>query len=263
VNPRVYQEDLERALLAAGSEPVDLSGAEALDLNALGILLVHLEAGGRWIPPASPAVRSWLARIGFDAARGGASAPPDHSDVLLGLTRIASDADVGELVERVRVRAASILRGQLGHDENDVRRFCVALSELCQNIPEHAESAGWAAIHRYVHLGRTVVKIAVVDGGRGVRASLAARRVFGSDLEALKAAFFENLSRHDDPGRGHGLRQVRRLAEKWGAKLTMRSGTAKVAVAPPGMRGIGKPEGLARVPGTQVLLAIPQLRRKS
>lgn len=256
---RFYQEDVEKALLRAGEGPLDLSRATGIDLNALGLVLVHLEAGGRWTPPASREVGSWLNRIGFDAATGGEPPRGPDSDVLLELTRVARDEDVGTIIERVLGQTAALLKRFLRYEPADVRRFCVALSEMCQNIPEHAGAPGWAAMHRYAHEGRNIVKIAVVDTGRGVRSSLGERLKLREDMEALEAALLRNISRHDDTGRGNGLREVRKLAERWGAKVTLRSGTAKLSVVSEGMRGPGRVKGLRRLPGTQVLMTFPEL----
>ncbi|MBI2921861.1 MAG: sensor histidine kinase [Planctomycetes bacterium] len=255
---RVYQDDVERELVSPRGGVLDFSQVEFIDLNALGILLEHLWAGGRWVEPTHPRPRAWLGRIGFWEALGGSAPSEKHEDVLLEFTRVSREEDVGEILGRVTTEAAEKLRRYLNYAKGDVRNFCVALSELCGNIPEHAGAHGWAAIQKYRHRGRNIVKIAVVDGGCGVRASLAPRLACRTDLEALDAAFFRNLSRFAEAGRGNGLREVRKLAEKWGAKLTLRSGEAKVAVVSEGMSGVPRATGLAFVPGTQVLMSFPQ-----
>jgi hypothetical protein len=245
-------------LVRARGGTLDLSPCAGLDLNAAALLLAAAAAGQPFLPPRSPDARHWLARIGFDAALAGRPAPAPSSDVLLEFTRIADDADVERLLARVYDHAGAMLRTFLGYSAADLGRFTVALAELCHNIPEHAGAPGWAAIHRYRDRGRNVVKIAVVDVGRGILGSLGERVGVRTDLEALDAALFKGVSRFDDPGRGHGLREVRRLAERWGAKLTLRSGTAKREVVPRGMKGIPRQYALAPVAGTQVLMSFPE-----
>jgi anti-anti-sigma regulatory factor len=65
-----------------------------------------------------------------------------HSDVLLEITPIARAEDIHFIVERVRERAQTILSQNLHYEQAAIDSFVVALSELCQNIPEHSEDVG-------------------------------------------------------------------------------------------------------------------------
>ena len=99
-----------------------------------------------------------------------------HSDVLLEITPIARSEDIHYIVDRVRERAQTILSQNLHYEQAAIDGFVVALSEVCQNIPEHSEDVGYVAIQKYFYgrrLGRNLVKIAVMDLGVGFRASLA------------------------------------------------------------------------------------------
>ncbi|MCE9581894.1 MAG: ATP-binding protein [Planctomycetes bacterium] len=253
---KLYQDDLDRLLVASRGAAVDLSRAEHVDLPVAAILLVHLHSGGAWIPPQTLVVRSWLRRVGFTAALEGGPPPERDSDSLLAFTRIETDADVAALLERLHGRAPEFLARHLHFTAKDAARFTITLAELCHNIPEHACGPGWVAIHRYKFRGRNILKIAVADAGRGVRASYGER--FGSDLEAIKAAFEDHRSRHDDPGRGHGLREVVKAVKGFEGKITVRSGEAKKAHVSDGMLGWRSVSGLVSVPGTQVLISVPE-----
>jgi anti-anti-sigma regulatory factor len=189
-----------------------------------------------------------------------------HSDVLLEITPIARSEDIHYIVDRVRERAQTILSQNLHYAEAAIDSFVVALSEVCQNIPEHSEDVGYVAIQKYFYgrrLGKNLVKIAVMDLGVGIRASLApkyaAQSADWSDLSALGLALFEGASRYDDPGRGQGLSAVRRFVERWGGKLMIRSGSAQVALNPPGNRHAPRPTKLTFFPGTQVSIVLPEL----
>ncbi len=253
---KLYQDDLDRLLVQSRGRALDLSAAERIDLSAAAVLLAHLGAGASWLPPRPLVVRSWLRRVGFNAALERAPAPEGDSDSLLTFTRLERDADVSAMLERLHHRAPAFLGDHLGFDRAQSSRFVVVLAELCHNIPEHAEGPGWVAVHRYRFRGRNILKIAVADAGRGVRASYGDRYL--TDREAIEAAFEEHRSRHDDPGRGHGLREVVKAVKGFGAKITVRSGTAKKAYVPESMTGWSSVTGLAAVPGTQVLIAVPQ-----
>ena len=153
-------------LLAAGSVGRDRSGeAPILELGAAGD------------------VKSYLGRMGFFQAAEGifaAGTPfprhsPGESDVLLEITPITTNRDVHDVVDRVQKRAGAILSNTLGYPQTSVVQFSVILSEVCQNILEHAEAPGWVAAQSYnwsKRLGRHVVIISVVDLGRGFRGSL-------------------------------------------------------------------------------------------
>jgi anti-anti-sigma regulatory factor/anti-sigma regulatory factor (Ser/Thr protein kinase) len=189
-----------------------------------------------------------------------------HSDVLLEITPIARSEDIHYIVERVRERAQTILSQNLHYEQAAIDGFVVALSEVCQNIPEHSEDVGYVAIQKYFYgrrLGKNLVKIAVMDLGVGFRASLgpkyATHSMGWSDLTALQLAIFEGASRHDDPGRGQGLSAVRRFVDRWHGKLMIRSGSARVGLSPAWDRSATRQSRLTPFPGTQVSIVLPEL----
>ena len=189
-----------------------------------------------------------------------------HSDVLLEITPIARSEDIHYIVDRVRERAQTILSQNLHYAQAAIDGFVVALSEVCQNIPEHSEDVGYVAIQKYFYgrrLGKNLVKIAVMDLGVGFRASLApkyaAQSADWSDQNALQLAFFEGASRYDDPGRGQGLSAVRRFVERWHGKLMIRSGSARVELSPSWSRSAPRQTKLTPFPGTQVSIVLPEL----
>jgi hypothetical protein len=120
--------------------------------------------------PESSDVLGYLGRMGFFEAATGvfeADAPARRaaakaSDVLLEITPVAANADVHTVVDQVRTKAGAILTSRLAYPPTAVVPFCVILSEVCQNIIEHAEAPGWVAAQAYNwarRLGRYVVVI--------------------------------------------------------------------------------------------------------
>lgn len=192
-------------------------------------------------------------------------AAPQTSDVLLEITLVREAEDVHDVVGRIQDRSAAILTGELKLDASATMGFAMALSEACQNIVEHAGTAGWVAVQAYHwrrRLGRRVVVIAVADAGIGFRESLAATQAgrFGdrwSDAAALEAALFHGASRFRDPGRGQGLAGIARYANRWAGKVSVRSGTARIAIVPPWDDDQPLVDGLPAFPGSQVLIIIP------
>lgn len=225
--------------------------------------------------PEQADVVGYMARMGFFAAaeadgafeftkpaprRAGGS-----SDVLLEITPISTNADIHEVVDRVQRTAGTILSQSLHLPVTAVVQFSVILSEVCQNVLEHAEAPGWVAAQAYYwkrRLGRHVLVVSVADLGRGFRGSLqdehSAR--FGdrwSDATALEAAFIHGLTRFPDSGRGQGIQQMRKQVRRWNGGISIRSGTARIADVPEWDDAPPLTEGLAPFPGSQIHLLLP------
>jgi len=224
--------------------------------------------------PESTEVLSYLGRMGFlreaagifDLPAGvGERRPTGPSNVLLEITPIRSHEDVHGVIEHVQERAGTILKEKLNYSAADAVPFSIMLSEVCQNIIEHAETGGWVGIQSYNwarRLGRQVVVIAVFDLGIGFRGSLAsehaARYADGwDDLTALQAAFLHGVTRFRDPGRGQGLKQIRNRVRRWGGKVSIRSGSARVADVPEWDDAPPVQQDLAPFPGSQILIVLP------
>ena len=244
-------------LLAAGSVARDRSGeAPVLALGTAGD------------------VKSYLGRMGFfQAAEGifqaGTAFPrrsSGPSDVLLQITPIATNSDVHDVVDRVQKRAGAILPNTLGYPPTSVVQFSVILSEVCQNILEHADAPGWVAAQSYnwsKRLGRHVVIISVADLGRGFRGSLSDQHSArfgdrGGDATALEAAFIHGLTRFPDSGRGQGIQLIRKQVRRWYGLISIRSGTARIADVPQWFVAPPLEEGLSDFPGCQINIVLPE-----
>ena len=184
-----------------------------------------------------------------------------HSDVLLEITLIEKTDDIHFIVGKVKERAHAILAAHLHYDENAINGFIVSLSEICQNIIEHSEYKGLVGIQKYHfrNLNKNVVKIAVMDIGRGFRESLSERFSLKSDLDAIEKGLLHGASRFADKGRGHGLSAVRRFVKQWDGKLSIRSGTAKLSIIPHWARGKAKDYKLTYFPGAQIHIMLPEV----
>lgn len=227
--------------------------------------------------PENPDVISYLARMNFfEQARGvfelhgtqKRSHAEGPSEVLLEITPINSHADVHTVVDLVNERGMTILTRQLHYPVREAFQFSVILSEVCQNIIEHAEAPGWVATQVYnwtKRLGRKVVVIAVMDLGIGFRGSLAPAHAarhpgehstFG-DVAALEAAFMHGQTRFHDPGRGQGLQQIRKQVARWGGRVSVRSGTARIADVPEWDDSPQLERDLPALPGAQIGIVLP------
>jgi anti-sigma regulatory factor (Ser/Thr protein kinase) len=218
---------------------------------------------------------SYWARAGFFRfaeqlyeLRGGYPKRPagGDSNVLLEITPVAKSEDVHEVVGRIQQKAQQILQHELNIDAKATVGFAMTLSEVCQNIVEHAGRGGWVMVQTYrwtKRLGRRVVVISVTDAGLGFRQSLesAPGKTFGDrwdDAAALEEAVIRGVSRFRDPGRGQGLAGVRRYVGRWDGKLSVRSGTARISIVPAWDDDVPLAENLPDFPGAQVQVTIPE-----
>lgn len=263
---------------------VDLRHLRWIDPNGMialisvGDLLKTDEVRPRLALPESHDVQGYLARMGFfetatdlfeldeKPVRRGARS----SDVLLELTTIAENSHVHDVVDRVQKRAGNILSKTLNYPASAVVQFSVILSEVCQNIVEHAEGHGWVAAQAYnwaKRLGREVLVISVGDMGRGFRGSLANEHAARfsdrwGDATALEAAFMHGLTRFPDSGRGHGIQQIRRQVRRWDGLISVRSGTARIADVPAWEEAPPLESDLTPFPGAQINIVLPAATQK-
>jgi anti-sigma regulatory factor (Ser/Thr protein kinase) len=249
--------------------------ASPFGLTALLALGQTREERASFAAPETEETASYWARTGFfkhaDAiydlhgsipkARGG------ESSVLLEITPVVKSEDVHEVVGRIQQKAQQILSKELSIDAKATVGFAMTLSEVCQNIVEHAGRGGWVGVQAYTWrkrlANRRVVVIAVCDAGLGFRQSLesAPGRVRSDrwdDAAALEEAVIRGVSRFRDPGRGQGLAGVRRYVGRWDGKVSVRSGTAKIAIVPSWDDDVPLLEKLAPFPGSQVQVTIPE-----
>ncbi|HYR07159.1 MAG TPA: ATP-binding protein [Longimicrobium sp.] len=250
--------------------------ADPYGMTGLLALGVHFTRDG--VPPIlqfpqAAEVASYFTRMGFVAAAEGVFEMHDaprsragESSVLLPITVVGSPDDVHGVIEELNEhRISKLFSDQLGYSPADAMAFSMLLSEVSQNIVEHADAPGWVGIQTYKRWRRVdkrVVVIAVIDLGVGFRGSLEREHAgrFGDrwgDATALEAAFIHGVTRFRDPGRGQGLKQIRRRVGRWGGKIAIRSGTARISDVPEWDDGEPMTTELAPFPGAQILIVLP------
>jgi anti-sigma regulatory factor (Ser/Thr protein kinase) len=240
----------------------------------LALAQARPERPGLTVPDAEETSSYW-ARTGFfrfadDLFELHGSVPRTRSvgesTVLLEITPVSGSEDVHTVVERIQQKAQAILSTELNIDAKVTMGFAMTLSEVCQNIVEHAGQGGWVAVQTYrwqKRLGRRVVVIAVCDAGLGFRRSLESAPGWRAsdrwdDGMALEEAVIRGVSRFRDPGRGQGLAGVRKFLGRWDGKLSVRSGTARIAITPTWDEDVPLTERLPDFPGAQVQITIPE-----
>jgi hypothetical protein len=78
------------------------------------------------------------------------------------------------------------------------------------------------------------------------------------DGAALEEAVIRGVSRFRDRSRGQGLAGARNYVGRWNGKLSVRSGTARIAIAPTWDDDPPLVEDLSPFPGAQVQVIIPE-----
>ena len=131
--------------------------ASPYGLTALLTLGQTREERASFAAPDTEDTASYWARTGFfkhaeeiydlrgsvPKARGG------ESSVLLEITPVAKSEDVHEVVGRIQQKAQQILSKELNIDAKATVGFAMTLSEICQNIVEHAGRGGCVAVQTY------------------------------------------------------------------------------------------------------------------
>jgi anti-sigma regulatory factor (Ser/Thr protein kinase) len=240
----------------------------------LTVAQTRLERPGLAVPELEETASYWSRASFFRHAEGlydisGRVPRPrqvSESSVLLEVTPVVHTQDVHTVVENIQQRASTILQERLNLQSKVTMRFTMALSEICQNVIEHAGTGGWVAVQAYKwqqRLGRNVVVIAVCDAGMGFRKSLESAQGprpndrWGDGM-ALEETVMRGATRFRDPGRGQGLAGVKRFIGNWQGKFSVRSGTARIAVVPEWDQDEPMKEDLAPFPGAQVQITIPE-----
>ncbi|GAH66487.1 unnamed protein product, partial [marine sediment metagenome] len=145
---------------------IDLALTEFIDPYGMTGLLElerYLKARGVNLIISGPqlsSVLSYMERLNFFKYTSCISEPKEEdleipkalyrrdSDVLLEITPVEKSLDIHDIIAKVRSRAKAILQRHLHYDSGAIDNFIVALSEVCQNIPEHSQSTGLVAIQK-------------------------------------------------------------------------------------------------------------------
>ena len=245
-------------------------------LTALLTLAQTRETKPEFLPPEDDNVMSYWVRSGFfqyaaDLFEIMGTVPrprsSGESDVLLEVTPVVRSDDVHSVVERIQQRAEHILTQKLHLESRATMGFMMALSEACQNVVEHAGTGGWVMVQAYRYKkrlqGKWVAQIAVCDAGVGFRRSLemGSRRQLTDrwdDGVALETAVVNGVSRFPESGRGQGLKGIRGYLHRRQGKLSVRSGTARIAMVPTWDDELPRDDNLAPFPGAQLFMLVPE-----
>lgn len=252
--------DLE-PLLSDAPAPVvlDLSAVTFVGPTCLAVLVAACRGAGpgvigRVIYPENADTRAYLERMDvFDlipckteAATGGRRTPEGFREC----RRFVSQDDC---VETSRELVGAIAeRCELGDTSRRALASCIA--EIAENVYFHAESTegGFAAAQSWPK--KSLIEVAIVDLGRGVRRSLMENPAYADiedDEDAIRRAMQLGVTATPQRNTGQGLFSAARLLEGNGGRVLVRSGSAYVYDGARKESGISHP-----FPGTLVAMTI-------
>lgn len=197
---------------------------------------------------------------------------PNANESLLSVSRVATTADVLSAVANVQVRVARMLIDKLLLSRDATASVVNAIGDVCDDVVMRAGAsgrAGWlmAQLYRYDSpLGaQHVVVIAACDSGITLRLSTQSilHRQPSSewdDRRAVEQALITGVGRVDRRGLARGITALRDVANRNDARLSVRSGTARIVLAPTWDEDAPRRDRLAEFPGVQLQLTIPEKR---
>jgi len=146
-----------------------------------------------------------------DSAGGVLQIPVDHFDVDLPMKTIER---LIELVDS-EMNLTELQRDDLTH----------TLTELLQNVLDHAASPGGGIVTAGVFRQKGEVRFAVADIGVGLRATLSKEMSVPDDKVAIQKAIQENVSGRSTPrNMGFGLANLHSIVKRTGGRLVLASG---------------------------------------
>ncbi len=128
-----------------------------------------------------------------------------------------------------------------------------AVNEVIDNVYNHACITTPAAICGQFYPKNKRLEIAIVDSGRGIKASLAESFDLPDDEAAIGKAMQRGITRNKDEGQGNGLAGTREIVLKNGGSLRVWSGNSQYHISK------GVEQGFHRIPtmqGTGVLIKL-------
>ncbi len=128
-----------------------------------------------------------------------------------------------------------------------------AVNEVIDNVYNHACISTPAAICGQYYPKNKRLEIAIVDSGRGIKASLAESFDLPDDKTAIGKAMQRGVTRNKDEGQGNGLAGTREIVLKNGGSLRVWSGNSQYHISK------GVEQGFHNIPtmqGTGVLIKL-------
>jgi hypothetical protein len=99
-----------------------------------------------------------------------------------------------------------------------------AVNEVVDNIVIHSQSKIPGIVGAQYYPEKHEIKIGIVDGGLGIRATLAERYPYSKDFEAIEKAIERGVTRNPEIGQGNGLAGTVEIAQLNQGEIAIYSG---------------------------------------
>jgi hypothetical protein len=238
--------DVQSRKSATTAEKLLLAIEAADALGADDGVTLHLPAGAFLDCSRLAALANWRAvrrAAGFVTEVGGDPNERAYLARMNGLAQLGAtyDLDAPRAVERGRFAPVTEIRDSflaasnascdlVLHHFADGRTFVPALEwavyEVLDNVSIQASAALPGLVCAQFHPNRHRLEVAIVDSGRGIRASLAEGHPVSDDADAIGKALQRGVTRDPEVGQGNGLAGTRQILEVNEGYCPMWSGTA-------------------------------------
>lgn len=131
--------------------------------------------------------------------------------------RFHGDGDDGQ--EAILERVLELILGTLDTSRDMLKAVEWSLGEIMDNVPTHAESPVGGFVQATAYAGSNSVEFVVADAGIGIAASMGRE----DDMEALREAITEGVTRDKERNAGNGLFGSYQVAALSGGEFEIRS----------------------------------------
>lgn len=149
---------------------------------------------------------------------------------------VQSISRITEVIELFRKRAEFIMN--LRFDEKITDDFVTVISELSQNIFEHALDSGFIAIQTYSYQKNRIIRFVISDSGVGIEGSFAENeKIVETGAELIQRVLTEPISSKRDYG--YGLCRVADIVKNTSGNIYIRSNNSSGALVLPEKKNSG------------------------
>lgn len=179
-----------------------------------------------------------------------------NNPAILEITRVDQESS---LVDLINLSRAAITKNT-NYEGTQILDICKMMSELIQNILDHSAITypGIILIQNYPN--RNYTQLVIADSGVGIPNTIKSNSEYKkmNDAECIEKSLQYGITRYDkSEERGEGLPECAQLANKYNAKLFIRSNTGSIHYNK--NRNICLTNDLCELNGTQISIKFPSI----
>lgn len=235
---------------------VDISQCHYLGPTAVvALTLLRREAARRGVslqivPPQIPKLLAYCGYSGLLREFGIGEPPQPHPD------NASTPVCAFELLPQAEIeQVLRIAAREIPFSETARQHLTLALSEVSQNVLDHAVSGLGGIMSARAFKGEHEVRFAVADGGGGFFQTLSRRMKVADEGQAIRKALEEGItSRSSSHNMGWGLSHLQAIVKRTGGQMMIYSRTGAGTSGPTNDRFLAR---RVEFPGTIVFVRLP------